>query len=178
VASGQGFTLTNAPGSGGDIVIGNSYLNQDVSTNGSPTFQGVTLPTSGGTPAVFSYYEEISAPINYTGIWGTGVVYAGTVNIVRLGKFVSVSGTVAIHTATVAWFIDILGYTIPSRFRPSAGNGFHSIMIYDNGGSKNGLFFVALNSGGMQIFSTPGQSFSGTGTSGPLVWSAQWNILF
>ena len=93
-----------------------SLINQDIRTTAAPTFTGITLPATGGTPTLLDYFEYATTTSTYTGIWASS--QNCTIAMQRIGKLVTIYGSEAFATSNTATLVS-LTYTLPARFRPS-----------------------------------------------------------
>jgi len=152
------------------------FLTQGTQTiSGNTTFVGyMLLPTSGGTPSQFNYYEEYSFSATYSGIWAASQL--GTVNVVRVGKTVTISLPNISATANAASVISD-NSLLPARFRPTNGSfNYQIIPGVDNGTNKSLYVTINASTGQMQI-SVLGGNFAGSGTSGFFSNSISYTVL-
>jgi hypothetical protein len=106
---------------------------------------GIKLPTSGGTAATLSHYEEYS----YTGTWNiSGSTTTSTLYFCRVGKIVQLTVSDITHTLTGGASFFALNAAIPARFRPQQVQSYFPIAVKDNAASLStpGLFY--MDSGG------------------------------
>jgi len=133
------------------------------------------LPTSGGTPANFDYYEEYTSSGNeFSGIWADPI--ALEYKIKRMGKIVSLIIPDGLYaTANTASFITA-SQNIPSRFR-QAYSIYYPLIVKDNGTVKTTL--LQINSAGLfRIWGTLNSgNFAGSGDSGALPQSVPIGLI-
>lgn len=127
------------------------------------TSAGIVLPTTGGTPATLSYYEEDSISLNMTGPIATNI--ALTVNIVRVGKHITLAWGTLNATRTVSSKTWSSTAAIPSRYRPTfSPNPIQAQWVID--GATASVYVmggVTIDGGNQLTFSAANYgNFSGT----------------
>jgi hypothetical protein len=132
--------------------------------NGSKTFSvstaftgvsgGITLPTTGGTPATLDFYELTSYSTTFSA--GTGAVSASfTINIVRMGVMVTMLIPGISITGGAGTYNQISSVTaMAARFCP--GNSRVIVArVHNNGGTANGYGVIQVQASGVfNIFRT------------------------
>lgn len=112
---------------------------------------GIRLPTAGGTPSDFTYYETGSFTITLSGIWASN--RTGTVNFTRCGNLVSLRFPDLFAATNANAVVTVSG--IPLRLCPASLSGFF-VRVYNNGAIVNSPGFMDLNSiGGGFLYLTP-----------------------
>lgn len=142
---------------------------QNLTTTGN-----LLLPTTGGTASNLNYYEEYSAPFNFSGPWGA-TVYTRNISITRIGRNCTMRIDAIIQTASVGLSISS-GSPIPARFRPSASADsvlqYFQIIAYDSNVLKNGtlrldtngnILILSQNNGAFPLLYT---TYTGAGQTG------------
>src|SRR5579872_1282138 len=138
--------------------------------NGTKTFStGIYLPTYGGTPSQFGYYEEYDHVTGWTGPIAPGS--NTTCKITRVGRvctmMIPAITSVGISNASILKMLSPL----PNRFCPATECYMEYGLIVDNGVNGNGYFLVReVGSDQKFYFGTnlTGGFSSNTGTTGLL----------
>jgi len=164
------LTITSGSLSGTNI---NNVLNQALLTTSSPTFVGVTLQTSGGTPAALNYYEAGTFPVTWTG----AINDSSTARFVRIGSVVTVSIDTKSSAAVAAAIIAGVGQ-IPARLRPTALGSFWPIFVLNNSAIPTTPGRVQFNNSGDIGIALDGTaaSFTNSGNCGFFSFSVTYNI--
>lgn len=164
VGVGSGITTINTP--------------QDIRTTASPTFVGVNLATTGGTPATLNYYETYTHATSWNGAYGASSV-TGNLRVTRVGRVVTVTFPSILGVCTSInplWMIT----NMPARFCPPEAQYICSGLVQTATGTivTGGVFFITTG-GNFQIHNGVGQTFSNVGspTVGlPYACSVSYNV--
>jgi hypothetical protein len=85
---------------------------------------GLILPTSGGTPSLLDYYEELSLAVTVTGAFSTTT----SIKARRLGNIVTIVFPAMLNTATTATYLRINFSFSPSSLYPSPESIWYSFV--------------------------------------------------
>ena len=118
-SDGLNITSTTASTS---ATTGSLIVNGGVGIGGS-----MYLPTSGGTASALNYYEESSPSVTTAG----GLVTTFTINIVKIGKSVTITFPALSSTATAS--SGIYFSNLPTRFGSVISNLYLPCIAYKNG---------------------------------------------
>jgi hypothetical protein len=138
---------------------------------------GLILPTTGGTAANLSYYEEYAYSTAFTGPYSIANV---NFSITRIGRVVTMTmtslSTSAVSTNSSAGFVNAT--SLPTRFCPPASITF-PIEIYDTTNNPAVTWIarlVVLSSGGFNISLTPSGGFTSGNTYSIVNFSVSYSI--
>lgn len=127
-----------------------------VSTAFTGVSGGITLPTTGGTPATLDFYESTSYTTTFSaGSAPSAVSGSFTINIVRMGVMVLMLIPGISITGGGGSYNNITSDTaMAARFRP-ANSRVIVVRVHNNGGTANGYGVIQLLSTGVfNIFRT------------------------
>jgi hypothetical protein len=140
-----------------------------MSSSGAATLGGLILPTTGGTAATLSYYEDSYAhTMNMIGP-KTGYSVSLTLLISRIGNIVTIKLPNTMQASvsaniTQAFQPATAGDYIPARFRPSLGI-YAMCAITDNTLNQTG-FWSGLSTGFFTIGNSAAVAFTASGLAG------------
>ncbi len=150
----------------------------DQTLNGTKTFgSGILLPTSGGTPTAFDYYEEYDHVTTLAGPWTTNP--SCTIRFVKIGKTVTLTSTADQYTASFSHpFIVRITSAFPEGFAPT--NTIYASNVVMNAGVEFVYYFnvgVIPGTGGYLVFygSAPAYVFTG-GDCRVYTFTATYNL--
>lgn len=175
------YTIPDA-GTSASFVMSESTqtINGDKTLNGLITFgSNILMPTIGGTPSNFNYYEELDTTLDFTGN------FAGTQQVAckytRVGRMVTVSMEPFTVAANAVGGIN--SAAIPTQFRPIVANVSFISPVRNNSVTTAGG--VTLTTGGVFAFNrldltgTPGNfftTFENAGNVGIIDNAFTWQI--
>lgn len=128
---------------------------------------GIYVPTTGGSPAAITYYEEYTDVLTLEGVLaGQNTV---TVRLSRMNNIVTmeITGITGARDASAAGkFTNIPGHELPEAFRPVSDSKFRLMRVYNRNRWAWGMIEIKTT-GDVVIYPTQrGGNFSRSGNAG------------
>lgn len=161
------FGFTNNQKSQLYVNSSGTFANNNVTLNSGAS---LFLPTSGGTSTALNYYEENLGTTTWSGIWAsaqTGV----TLNIVQIGKNVTITSGPALATANTASFIS--SSALPSRYWPPFAI---NVVIEISNNTVNSAGLLGIGTNGVMTVSPMTGNYTGSGVGGFYTFSVSYII--
>ena len=143
--------------------------NQLVNTTSSPTFVGVTLQTTGGTPALLDYCEDVTFNLTFTGPFTKAV----SCRVIRIGKMVNFNMSWTTNQASAGGFFTT--NSLPARFVPSIAVDCQ-IWVTDNSVAQTTPGRIVIIGTNISVYKQVATNFTAAGLASFNNWSWTWAV--